>query len=386
MPTNDEKSHAYDKYLQDSFSSKNCSLFIKLCEHLVREETPLLISRPLLLKAVKEYWPSNPFNLQTGSEVIDLLKVRLVSFEDVDASLRQTCAALAIEEEEYIEAAKLLSGIQVDSSKVGMTNIEKVELYVKCAELYLQEDETVTAETMLNRATRDSHLLTEEQWSLKLRHLVCYARILDAKRKFLEAADRYYELSLSNPTKVDPEDLLKLLEKAVTCAILSLAGPARSKLLATLYKDERVKSNAESCHAVILGKMVRQQLLRKPEVATFEESLMPHQKAILGNGFTVLEHAVLEHNIVAVSLLFRNINLKSLGCLLEIDATKAESAVAKMITEGRLVGILDQEKDLVDFKDDKLRLQDWDTDIYTFCCQVNSTVESIKAFTKSLKV
>jgi hypothetical protein len=41
-----------------------------------------------------------------------------------------------------------------------------------------------------------SVLITEDTSEvLRLQHKVCYARILDAKRKFLEAAGRYYSLS-----------------------------------------------------------------------------------------------------------------------------------------------------------------------------------------------
>ena len=38
---------------------------------------------------------------------------------------------------------------------------------------------------------------------------------------------------------LEEEKRLQLLEKAVTCAMLSRAGQQRSRLLATLYKDER---------------------------------------------------------------------------------------------------------------------------------------------------
>lgn len=41
-------------------------------------------------------------------------------------------------------------------------------------------------------------------------------------------------------TQVVAEDLLELLGKAVTCAILGNAGPQRSRILGTLSKDERV--------------------------------------------------------------------------------------------------------------------------------------------------
>lgn len=69
---------------------------------------------------------------------------------------------------------------------------------------------------------------------------VCYARILDSKRKFLEAASRYYELSQlpSNMQgkAIDEEELIMALKSAITCTILAAAGPLRSRMLSTLYK------------------------------------------------------------------------------------------------------------------------------------------------------
>lgn len=39
--------------------------------------------------------------------------------------------------------------------------------------------------------------------------------------------------------RVSEEELEKALAASVTCSILAAAGPQRSRMLATLYKDER---------------------------------------------------------------------------------------------------------------------------------------------------
>lgn len=77
---------------------------------------------------------------------------------------------------------------------------------------------------------------------------VCYARILDSKRKFLEAALRYYELSQLEKReisgrRVDEDELQQALSAAVTCTILAAAGPQRSRVLATLYKVPSIVLN-----------------------------------------------------------------------------------------------------------------------------------------------
>ena len=41
---------------------------------------------------------------------------------------------------------------------------------------------------------------------------------------------------------------------------------------------------------------------------------MPHQKATTADGQTVLERAVLQHNVLAASRVYKNMRLNELGC------------------------------------------------------------------------
>lgn len=302
------------------------------------------------------------------------IKPRILSFEEPDVLFRESLAELYMEEEEYIEAAKALAAINLESSARQYTDVQKAEKYVKIAELYLQEDETVDAENFINRASRFIHNV--QDWTLKLRYQVSYARILDSKRKFLDAALRYYEFSQSKPDEVDPDDLLELLNKGVTCAILASAGPQRSRLLGTLYKDERVK-NSE--HIAILEKMYMEQLIRRPELVQFEKSLLAHQKAVLANGFTVLENSFLEHNLLAASRVYNSISLEELGKLLETDAESAERVAATMIFEERMKGTIDQQSGFLEFEntDDEV-LSAFDARISSICFNVNQCAEQIE--------
>lgn len=61
------------------------------------------------------------------------------------------------------------------------------------AEAFLADDASVDAEVFVNKARQPMDGVTE--WTLKLRYKVVLARILDANRKFTEAAKQYYELS-----------------------------------------------------------------------------------------------------------------------------------------------------------------------------------------------
>jgi len=69
------------------------------------------------------------------------------------------------------------------------------------------------------------------------RFQVCQARVLDYKRKFIEAASRYNELSYK--LNIHETERLTALKNAMICAVLASAGQQRNRILATLYKDER---------------------------------------------------------------------------------------------------------------------------------------------------
>jgi hypothetical protein len=67
----------------------------------------------------------------------------------------------------------------------------------------LEDDEAVDAETFVNKASPLMNSVSLDL-SLQLRYRVTYARVLDANRKFIEAAIRYYELSTITNFNVYP--------------------------------------------------------------------------------------------------------------------------------------------------------------------------------------
>ena len=106
------------------------------------------------------------------------------------------------------------------------------------------------------------------------------------------------------------------------------------RMLATLYKDERCQQL--SCFN-ILEKMYLDRLIKRTELTEFETLLQvwweleffspshcfpkftsnpseqAHQKALTADGSTILEHAVIEHNLLAASKLYNNITFEGLG-------------------------------------------------------------------------
>lgn len=165
-----------------------------------------------------------------------------------------------------------------------------------------------------------------------------------------------------------------LREAAVTCAVLAPAGPNRSRILATLCRDER---SPDLPNYTILSKMFLEHILRPNEVKGFEAILKPHQLARIAQSTndrmvamdedqdteidgqpvskrtgpsTVLDRAVMEHNLLSCSKIYNNITFAGLGTLLDLAPGAAETMARRMIEQGRLRASIDQVERLITFE------------------------------------
>ena len=190
---------------------------------------------------------------------------------------------------------------------------------------------------------------------------------------------RYYELSQAEPegrsAGKSEARRSEALSNAITCAILASAGPQRGRVLAMLVKDERC---AFLPAFGMLQKVYLERILRAEEVSAFGAALRPHQLAISDDGLTALSRAVSEHNLMSASKLYNNISVAELGALLGVGSDRAERTAAKMISEGRLAGSIDQVDGMVTFgeaEDGGAVVEQWDAQIMNVCLQVNTVVE-----------
>jgi len=121
--------------------------------------------------------------------------------------------------------------------------------------------------------------------------------------------------------------------------------------------------------------MYLQQLIGPEEENNFESTLKEHQKAITADGFTVYKKAIIEHNIVAISKIYDNITIKELSNLLSLDPLRAEKLVARMISEDRLHGTIDQIEGLLIFDVDKDVSYSIDNRIKNICSEISSVFD-----------
>ncbi|KAJ5232982.1 hypothetical protein N7468_005938 [Penicillium chermesinum] len=297
-------------------------------DSILGEDVSIVSARPLLdsfITALQKFEPE--VKIKAGQHAVTLLQSRATSAEEQDAQIREILAEAYESEEDYSSAARALQGINIDSSQRLVTDEAKAKLWIRIVRYYLEEDDTINAEVFLNRIKNLPSKL--EDHDSRLHFQLSQARILDARRRFLDAAQEYYNVSLVS--SVDENDRLAALSAAIRCAVLAPAGPQRSRSLS-------------------------HRLLNADEVAAFSNKLAPHQLAVTADGTTVLNKAVIEHNLVAASKLYRNISVDALAEILGLQASgdfsageKAEEYAARMVEQNRLHGRIDQIEGVIYF-------------------------------------
>lgn len=346
-PQQSSKLQQYNELLNDIVNTSSggelAHDIVYYLDSILGEDVSIVAARPLLdsfIAVLQNFEPE--VKIKAGQHAVTLLQSRATSAEEQDAQIREILAQAYESEEDFSAAARALQGINIDSSQRLVTDEAKARLWIRIVRNYLEEDDTTSAEAFLNRIKNLPSKL--EDHDSRLYFQLSQARILDARRRFLDAAQEYFNVSLASG--VDENDRLAALSAAIRCAVLAPAGPQRSRSLSRLYKDERASSVDEFS---ILEKMFLDRLLNADEVKAFAKKLAPHQLAVTADGTTVLDKAVIEHNLVAASKLYENITVDALGSILGLQSSgdlsageKAEAYAARMVEQNRLHGRIDQ--------------------------------------------
>ncbi|KAF3902161.1 hypothetical protein ABW21_db0205977 [Orbilia brochopaga] len=313
----------------------NLTTFI---DTVLNDPITLITSRPVmadLVNSLSKLPNENPAKKDVLVYLVEALKPRVVSYEESDTLCREQLADIYEAENDNTAAANALMAIQLESSQRLISDEYRLKTYIRVMRNLLEDGESIPAERYLNRATSLIHKSADEIQNLHF--LMCQARIYDNKRDFLNACQKYLQLSFSQV--VEETERLDCLNAAIVCAVLAPAGPARSRALGTLYKDDRAP---QVKHYAILEKMYFDRLLSSQDVDAFSKSLAPHQTAQNADGTTVLTRAIVQHNLLAASRLYNNIGVEELGVLLQLPAEQAERYAARMIEQKRLAGQIDQ--------------------------------------------
>jgi len=370
----EDKVNAYNGAVDQIIENKDTDKVVQLLEHILQDSFPTVICRDIINYFAKSFSKlPNDAVLDIGNTALEMIASKIGLLEEEDALIRKEVASVYEAKKMHSDSAKCLQKIRLENSTRNVSLLEKATTYVTIAENWFYEDDAVNAELFLNKATHVILDVPDEEINMRYRYWK--AKVFDSKRKFVFASQAYYELSSKEDYKIEEENKLELLKNAVTCAVLAPVGPQKSRLLTALYKDERTR-NLENVD--ILERMFNDKVINKELTQKFEKLLEDHQRTKGADGLTVLETAVLEHNIRVVSNIYQTISYEGLGTFLGITKDNAEKLISNMATEGRISAILDQRDEIIEFeKNEREKLGIWNEQIGLLCNDVNTILSKI---------
>lgn len=272
----------------------------------------------------------------------------------------------------FNEAARALAEMPLDQGLPSYDENYKFSLYVMLAELHLKGGSEIQAENYLNTARpleRDSKI----EQGARDRFNLCYAKVLDSSKKFVEAANRYFLVS----SGVEEVDALEALRRATVCATMAEPSVARNRVLGALYRDERRAKLGDV--GQVVEKLFYQRVLRKIDIDALKPLLLPqHQSVGADKTTTAFDLAITRHNIVSASKIYSSITFEDLGALLGTDSEQAESLVAQMAAQGRISATIDQLEGYVSFVGNAaIPILRWDSQIDSVGNLIATVAETI---------
>ena len=270
---------------------------------------------------------------------------------------------------------------QFNDSIVGSA-VSKCEQNIEAAELLLQTEDTTSAlrhiqasKKIIREMKSSKHGDKKKELTIKCRG--AHARILEADNKYLAAAWNYYMITIFDDIKTeDPvtnKELKKGMDNSIKCCILAKACTARDELMQKLYDDPR-SINSISC--TMLRNMHQKRIISPQDMEDFGKLLPMQDQIKLIGEYTILQKAVYEHNMRAISRIYKNINIKDLSFLLGISMEAAEDLARVMIYENRLHGTIDQVDNEITFNQHE-DVRFWDIQIKQLLSVLNECVDMI---------
>ncbi|XP_001943227.1 COP9 signalosome complex subunit 4-like [Acyrthosiphon pisum] len=327
-----------------TWSTDVLEMLKEVIKFLAQDNVNLFVSRQMFSDFCMRLLPVLPDSQYKllAQFMLKEMQPREVNFEYHMSIICHHLSYIYEKEENWKEAANFLASIPAESYYRFSVDYE-MELYLKIAQLYMEDDDPLIADPYIKKTSVLKFLTSNND--LLLTYKVCYARMLDFRLKFIEAAQEYHELS--NCQSLNVNERLTALKNTLVCTILSFSGEIRTQLLKSLFDDERCKIFIKTS---TLGKLCSLQIIKSHEINEIAKLLLPHQKAETNYGTSILVEAIAQHNIQSIERLYENIKIESLGRLLGFEPCKAELMVGRMISEGRIEGSINQKNGFITFK------------------------------------
>lgn len=273
--------------------------------------------------------------LWTLRMILEATHDQAVALEDELSEVRTLLADQLEQQAQWADAAQALQGIVADTNRRSKSDEYWLRVNVRLLRLFLRADDGASADLYLKKSSSLLHSVQREHAheaaDLILEYRKCQAEVYDRQLRCYEAASRYYELS-TLPALPESEQA-DVLTRSVAAAILAQVSAQRQRLLAQLLRDPRT---ADLALGPALRRVADRRIVRGDMLELLRSNLAAHQLQKRGTSESVLDEAIVEHNIYAASRVYSAITIASLAELVQRTPDECEAIVARMIMQKRL--------------------------------------------------
>ena len=251
------------------------------------------------------------------------------------------------------EACELLCELQVETYG-SMEMYEKIEFVLEQMDLSMLNNDFSQA-TVLSRKILKKTFKNKKYEQLKLEYYNLLIKIALQKRDYLEVAQYYQEIYLTDSVKNDETKWKPALAHMVHFLVLSPYGNLQNDLIHKVQLDNNLKKLEDQ--EALIKLFTTQELMRWPAVKETFEPILNQDTVAFGSGNTEhwkeLQNRVIEHNLRVISEYYSRITLARLNELLDLTEGETETFISNLVNNGIIYAKVNRPAKIVNFEKPK---------------------------------
>ncbi|CCD22365.1 proteasome regulatory particle lid subunit RPN5 NDAI_0A02070 [Naumovozyma dairenensis CBS 421] len=250
------------------------------------------------------------------------------------------------------EACDTLCELQVETYG-SMDMFEKIEFILEQMNLSILKGDYNQA-TVLSRKVLKKTFKNEKYEDLKLQYYKLLIKIGLYKRDYLDVAQYYQEIYLTNSVQKDESQWKDALCHIVYFLILSPYGNLQNDLIHKIQLDNKLKKLEIQESLVKL--FTTQELMRWPIVKETYQDTLSKDIVAFGGGpenkhhWDELKKRIIEHNLRVISQYYSRITLERLDELLDLTESETETFISDLVNQGIIFAKVNRPAKIVNFE------------------------------------
>lgn len=321
---------------------------------LSKKHGQLKLSIQYMIQQVMKHLDEDELDLDTKIKAIETIRVVTENkfFVEVErARVTRQLTHIRRNEGKTEEACDILCELQVETYG-SMEMAEKIEFILEQIELSILRGDFSQA-TVFSRKILKKTFKNPKYEPLKLQYYRLLIKIGLHKRDFLEIAQYFQEIYLTDSVKADESQWKAALANLVYFLILSPYGNLQNDLIHKVKLDNNLKKLEVQESLVKL--FTTPELMRWAIVKKTYEPVLNQERVAFGgeenaHHWQVFHNRVVEHNLRVISRYYSRITLPRLNELLDLNEAETETFISDLVNQGIIYAKVNRPAKVVNFE------------------------------------